>query len=87
LAQLVIHQSINVLDLFAAVNLFLRDNPDEFVILDFHQFKDGQQLFDYARQGTGAAHHERVEDATSPYQLVVTVRHKLLKGWRPRRYP
>lgn len=40
--------SRNVSDLFAAVNLFLRDNPDEFVILDFHQLKGGQQLFDYA---------------------------------------
>lgn len=40
--------SRNVLALFAAVNLFLRDNPDEFVILDFHQLKDGQQSFDYA---------------------------------------
>jgi len=40
--------SRNLLALFAAVNLFLRDNLDEFVILDFHQLKDGQQSFDYA---------------------------------------
>jgi 1-phosphatidylinositol phosphodiesterase len=39
--------SRNLLGLFAAVNLFLRDNPDEFVILDFHELKDGQQPFDY----------------------------------------
>ncbi|WP_085727172.1 phospholipase [Pseudomonas sp. R37(2017)] len=39
--------SRNVLALFAAVNLFLRDNPDEFVVLDFHELKDGKQPFDF----------------------------------------
>ncbi|MDF9773387.1 phospholipase [Pseudomonas baetica] len=43
-----VRSSRNVLGLFAAVNLFLRNNPDEFLILDFHELKDGRQSFDYA---------------------------------------
>ena len=39
--------SRNLLNLFADVNLFLRHNPDEFVVLDFHELKDGAQPFDY----------------------------------------
>ncbi|WP_460146057.1 phospholipase [Pseudomonas sp. S2_A02] len=39
--------SRNVLNLFADVNLFLRHNPDEFVILDFHELKNGTKPFDY----------------------------------------
>jgi 1-phosphatidylinositol phosphodiesterase len=39
--------SRDLLSLIANINVFLRDNPDEFVILDFHELKDGKQPFDY----------------------------------------
>lgn len=42
------HQSHRVLDeLLDAVNNFLERNPDEFIILDFHQLRDGDQPFDF----------------------------------------
>jgi len=42
------YQSHRVLDeLIDAVNGFLDRNPDEFIILDFHQLRDGEQDFDY----------------------------------------
>lgn len=42
------YQSHRVLDeLITAVNAFLDRNPDEFIILDFHQLRDGDQHFDY----------------------------------------
>ncbi|KNH44148.1 phospholipase [Pseudomonas lini] len=40
--------SRNLQILIADINLFLRDNPDEFVILDFHELKNGKQPFDYS---------------------------------------
>ncbi|WP_454835047.1 phospholipase [Pseudomonas lini] len=39
--------SRNLLNLFADVDLFLQHHPDEFVILDFHELKDGTEPFDY----------------------------------------
>ncbi|SDT60829.1 PI-PLC domain-containing protein [Pseudomonas prosekii] len=42
------HQSHRVLDeLLDAVNNFLERNPDEFIVLDFHQLRDGDQPFDF----------------------------------------
>lgn len=43
-------QSHRVLDeLIDAVNSFLDRNPDEFILLDFHQLRDGEQHFDFAQ--------------------------------------
>lgn len=42
------YQSHRVLDeLIDAVNAFLERNPDEFIVLDFHQLRDGEQHFDF----------------------------------------
>lgn len=35
-------------NLVADVNRFLKENPDEFIILDFHELNDGHQAFDFA---------------------------------------
>jgi 1-phosphatidylinositol phosphodiesterase len=34
-------------DLITDVDRFLQENPDEFIVLDFHELKGGQQPFDY----------------------------------------
>ncbi len=34
-------------DLVTDVERFLQENPDEFIVLDFHELKGGQQPFDY----------------------------------------
>lgn len=36
-------------ELIDAVNAFLDQNPDEFILLDFHHLGDGDKSFDYAR--------------------------------------
>lgn len=42
------HRSNRTLgNLVTDLNKFLLENPDEFVILDFHQLKDGKQPFDF----------------------------------------
>lgn len=42
------YQSHRVLDeLIDAINSFLDRNPDEFIVLDFHQLGNGDQHFDY----------------------------------------
>ncbi|RON45722.1 phospholipase [Pseudomonas frederiksbergensis] len=42
------YQSYRVLEeLIDAVNAFLERNPDEFIVLDFHQLGDGEKHFDY----------------------------------------
>jgi 1-phosphatidylinositol phosphodiesterase len=38
-------------DLIDAVLLFLDRNPDEFIVLDFHQLADGNKPFDHERLG------------------------------------
>jgi hypothetical protein len=44
------HQSHRVLDeLITAVLAFLDRNPDEFIVLDFHQLEDGSKPFDYQK--------------------------------------
>ncbi|EJM18945.1 hypothetical protein PMI21_01916 [Pseudomonas sp. GM18] len=44
------HQSHRVLDeLVTAVLAFLERNPDEFIVLDFHQLADGAKPFDYQK--------------------------------------
>ena len=44
------HQSHRILDeLLEAVDDFLDENPDEFVLLDFHQLEDGAKPFDYSQ--------------------------------------
>ncbi|MFJ2683049.1 phospholipase [Pseudomonas sp. NPDC087342] len=44
------YQSLRVLgELIDAVNDFLDRNPDEFIILDFHQLRDGNRYFDFAQ--------------------------------------
>lgn len=39
--------SRDLLHLITDTNLFLRHNPDEFVTLDFHELKNGNQPFDF----------------------------------------
>ncbi|WP_458374671.1 phospholipase [Pseudomonas laurylsulfatiphila] len=44
------HRSGRVLDeLIEAVLSFLDDNPDEFLVLDFHELRDGSKPFDYKK--------------------------------------